>query len=170
MWIDHGVNPHNEKYSYVLLPNKSKEEVKKYNENPNIEILSNNESVHAVKEKELNITAANFWEDNQSVDFISSDKQSSVIVREDNNVLKVGISDPTMKNEGKIRVELDKKVEDIVTKDDRVAVIESSDKLLLEVDVKGANGATISAEFKLKQENELNASTNLKLDKINKQT
>ena len=75
-----------------------------------------------------------------------------------------------MKNEGKIRVELDKKVEDIVTKDDRVAVIESSDKLLLEVDVKGANGATISAEFKLKQENELNASTNLKLDKINKQT
>lgn len=169
MWIDHGVNPNNEKYSYVLLPNKSAEEVKKYNENPNIEILSNTESVHAVKEKELNITAANFWEDNQSIDFISVDKQSSVIVREDSGVLKVGISDPTMKNEGKIRVELDKKVEDVITKDDRITILEiNEDKIAIEVDVKDAKGATIRAELKLKQENTIKTPINLKIENINK--
>lgn len=165
MWIDHGVNSNNEKYSYVLLPNKSADEVKEYNENPNIEMLANTESVHAVKEKELNITAANFWEDNQSVDFISSDKQSSVIVREDSGVLKVGISDPTMKNEGKIRVELDKKVGDVISKDDRVEVIESPDKLVLEVDVNGTNGATINAEFSIKESNSLKAPENIRITK-----
>lgn len=165
MWIDHGVNPNNEKYSYVLLPNKSADEVKEYNKNPNIEILANTESVHAVREKELNITAANFWEDNQSVDFISSDKQSSVIVREDSGVLKVGISDPTMKNEGKIRVELDKKVGDIISKDDRVEIIESLDKLVLEVDVNGANGATINVEFSIKESNSLKVPKNIHIIK-----
>ncbi|WP_122639087.1 polysaccharide lyase family 8 super-sandwich domain-containing protein [Romboutsia sp. Marseille-P6047] len=165
MWINHGVNPNNEKYSYVLLPNKSLDEVKEYNEKPNIEILSNTESVHAVKEKELNITAANFWDDNQSVDFIYSDKQSSVIVREDSGVIKIGVSDPTMKNEGKIRIELHKKVGDLISKDDRIEVIDLSDKLILEVNVNGANGSTINAEFSIKETNSLNAPENVRITK-----
>ncbi|RDY28230.1 hypothetical protein CHL78_006485 [Romboutsia weinsteinii] len=166
MWVDHGIDPENESYSYVLLPNKSEEEVKEYNENPNIEILENNEGIHAVRENTLNITAANFWEDNQSIDFISTDKKSSVMVKEDSGVLRIGVSDPTMENEGTIRVELDKNIEDVINKDDRVKVVESSDKLILEINVKDAKGSTINAEFKIKEENKLNAPTDIKIEKI----
>ena len=84
-------------------------------------------------------------------------------------MLKVGISDPTMKNEGKIRVELDKKVEDVITKDDRITILEiNEDKIAIEVDVKDAKGATISAELKLKQENTIKTPINLKIENINK--
>ena len=62
-------------------------------------------------------------------------------------MLKVGISYPTMKNEGKIRFELDKEVEDIITKDDRITILEiNEDKIVIEVDIKDA---TINSEFKL---------------------
>lgn len=165
MWIDHGINPENEGYSYVLLPNKSKEDVALYNENPNIKILANTKDVQAVRENNLNITAANFWEDNQSVDFISVDKKSSIIVKEKDGKLKVAISDPTMNNNGTIRVELDKVIDNVIYKDNRVSVVENNEKLVLEVDVNNLKGSTVEAEFKLKESNKLKAPTNIRIDK-----
>ncbi|MGX4599657.1 polysaccharide lyase family 8 super-sandwich domain-containing protein [Faecalimicrobium sp. JNUCC 81] len=149
MWIDHGINPQNKDYSYVLLPNKSKDEVKKYNENPDIEVLENSEVVHAVKEKKLNITAVNLWEDNQGIDFIHSNKKASIMVRENNGELTVVVSDPTMKNKDTIRVEINKKVKNLLSKDERVKIIDSSDKLILEVNVKNLNGSTVESKFDL---------------------
>ena len=168
MWIDHGVDPNNEKYSYVLLPNKSEEEVEEYYKNPDIEILENSENVHAVRENKLNITAANLWEDNQGVDFIKADKKASIMVRENNGTLKIGVSDPTMKNNGTIRVELDKEVGDLISKDDRVTVVEASDKVVLEINVSNTKGATIEAEFKLKEENKIKAPTDIVFENQNK--
>lgn len=163
MWMDHGVNPDADTYSYVLLPNKSAKEVKYYNENPNIEILSNTEQVHAVKEKRLNITAVNFWEDNQSVDFINTDKKSSIMVKEENEKMKVAISDPTMTSDV-IQVTLDKKVEDVISKDERVTVKEIGENVILEVNTKDAKGSSINVEFKTKEIKELKAPTNLKVE------
>ncbi|RDY29387.1 hypothetical protein CHL78_001430 [Romboutsia weinsteinii] len=168
MWIDHGVNPSDANYSYVLLPNKSSKEVKYYNENPDIEVLSNTKDVQAVRENKLKITEANFWEDNKSIDFISVDKKSSVMVKEENGKLKVSLSDPTMKNNGVVRVTLDKEIEGVISKDERVNIIESSDKLILEINVADTKGASIDAEFKIKEVKELKAPTNIKVDYKNK--
>ena len=61
-WFDHGVKPADEKYSYVVLPGKNAEETEAYNENPDVEILCQTDSIHAVKEHKLNITGINFFE------------------------------------------------------------------------------------------------------------
>lgn len=163
MWMDHGVNPHSDTYSYVLLPNKSAKEVKYYNENPNIEILSNTESVQAVRENKLKITAANLWEDNQSIDFISADKKSSIMVKEENGIMKVAISDPTMKNDV-IQVTLNKKVEDVISKDERVTVKEIGENVILEVNTKDAKGSSLNIEFKTEEIKEIKAPTNLRVE------
>lgn len=163
MWLDHGVKPNSDTYSYILLPNKSAKETKYYNENPNIEILANTEKVQSVRENRLKITAANFWEDNQSIDFISVDKKSSIIVKEENGKLKTSISDPTMKNDV-IKVTLDKDVESVINKDERINVIESKDKVVLEVNVKDLKGKSIDIEFKTEEKEELKAPINIKVE------
>lgn len=171
MWIDHGVNPELDNYSYVLLPNKSAKEVEYYNTNPNIEILANTENIQAVRENRLKITAINFWEDNQNIDFVTTDKKSSIMVKEENGKLKVSISDPTMENET-IKVTLDKSAQSVIAKDDRINVIECGDKIVLEANVKDLKGKSINIEFKTKEVDELKAPTNIKLEskKENKYT
>ena len=164
MWVDHGVNPELDNYSYVLLPNKSAKEVKYYNENPDVEVLANTEEVQAVRENRLKITAANFWEDNQNIDFITVDKKSSVMIKEGNGNLKVAVSDPTMKNDT-IKVTLDKSAESVINKDDRVKVIEYKENIVLELNVKDLKGKSIGIEFKTKEKEELKAPTNIKVEK-----
>lgn len=164
MWVDHGVNPELDNYSYVLLPNKSAKEVKYYNENPDVEVLANREEVQAVRENRLKITAANFWEDNQNIDFITVDKKSSVMIKEGNGNLKVAVSDPTMKNDT-IKVTLDKSAESVINKDDRVKVIEYKENIVLELNVKDLKGKSIGIEFKTKEKEELKAPTNIKVEK-----
>lgn len=63
MYIDHGKAIKDQKYSYVLLPNKTEDKVKEYSENPNVEIIQNDDVAHSVKHKKLNIEAANFWKE-----------------------------------------------------------------------------------------------------------
>ncbi|WP_322390260.1 polysaccharide lyase family 8 super-sandwich domain-containing protein, partial [Clostridium perfringens] len=54
MWFDHGVNPTDASYEYVMLPNQTKQQVEEYAKNPSITVLSNTSSVQAVKENKLN--------------------------------------------------------------------------------------------------------------------
>lgn len=51
--IEHGKNPESAGYSYVLLPNKSIEEVKRYSKEADVEILANTDKVQALREKNL---------------------------------------------------------------------------------------------------------------------
>ena len=47
--IDHGINPEGEKYAFAYLPDFSEDEVRGFSENPVFEIISNTESLQAVK-------------------------------------------------------------------------------------------------------------------------
>src|SRR5699024_1500888 len=47
--LDHGSNPAEGSYAYVLLPNKNADETQSYSDNPNVNILSNTETIHAVE-------------------------------------------------------------------------------------------------------------------------
>ncbi|WP_275936078.1 polysaccharide lyase family 8 super-sandwich domain-containing protein [Clostridium haemolyticum] len=53
MWFDHGKNPNNASYSYVLLPNMSKNKVVSYCKNPDVDIIENTQTIHAVKQKKI---------------------------------------------------------------------------------------------------------------------
>ncbi|WP_411334034.1 polysaccharide lyase 8 family protein [Metabacillus indicus] len=102
--IPQGLNPEDEHYSYVLLPSASSKETAKYAKKPQIEILSETNQIHAVKEKKLNVIGANFWEDKESTlkikgkPFLTSDRKASVMTKETKKGISLSLTDPTWKN------------------------------------------------------------------------
>lgn len=63
MWVDHGQNPENASYSYVLLPETSAEETENYAQAPKVTILENSSEVQAVRHETLKIIGTNFWQE-----------------------------------------------------------------------------------------------------------
>lgn len=151
LYIDHGKAPKDAIYSYVLLPNKSSEEVASYANNPQVQIIEDSSSVHAVKHMGLKITAANFWNDEKtSVDIITSDKKSSVIVKENSDdTLTISVSDPTFIADD-INIEVAKSALELVSKDEEVTLADIGDSIKLSVNTKNSNGGSFLATFKLK--------------------
>ena len=151
LWFDHGKNPQNAEYSYVILPGKTAEEMKEYEKNPNVEILANTDEVQAVGYKNKSVIGANFWQDKAaSVSGISSDKKASIIVKQSGDVVEIGVSDPTMKNLGTIEVEIDKEFGEVISADSNVTVAANNGKVHLIVNTAGKNGDTSYAVVRLK--------------------
>ncbi|MBL8025884.1 MAG: hypothetical protein JNL74_05715, partial [Fibrobacteres bacterium] len=59
--INHGRRPLNGSYAYAMLPAISQSELAAYSLNPDISILANNDSVHAVYNKAKSTTGIVFW-------------------------------------------------------------------------------------------------------------
>ncbi|MGV2881706.1 hyaluronate lyase [Paenibacillus sonchi] len=150
LWLNHGMNPSSGEYQYVLLPGKTAAQVAAYAAAPDIEVLANSSSVQAVKETELGIIGANFWEDGaSSVDLITVSKKASVMTREaDERTLELSISDPTQANTGVIEVELDRSASGY-TADSGITVTQLSPTIKLMVNVSAAKGKTFKASFEL---------------------
>ncbi|CAM4137703.1 polysaccharide lyase 8 family protein [Paenibacillus alkaliterrae] len=144
--FDHGANPANASYSYVLLPNKDAAATASYSENPDIEILSNSADVHAVRETTLGITAANFFQPGKA-DFITAHDAASVMVREADGKLTLAVSDPTQKQDS-VTVELDKTGLTVANKDNTVEVLQTSPKVIVKINVAGSIGKTHDVMFK----------------------
>ena len=73
LWYDHGINPANEGYSYVMLPSKSADETSAYAQNPDIKILQNTQEVQAVLDYSTNMTGVVFWDSGSFEDVSVSD-------------------------------------------------------------------------------------------------
>lgn len=147
MWYEHGSNPVNAEYKYVLLPDYSTSQVAAYNQNPQIEILANNADIQAVKETTLNIVAANFWNnETNTVDMITSNTKSSVMTRMSGTTLDISLSDPTMRNTGTVNVVINKAGQTVVSKDPEVTVVQLN-PIVLSVDVNQAKGKSFHAQI-----------------------
>ncbi|WP_238650460.1 polysaccharide lyase family 8 super-sandwich domain-containing protein [Paenibacillus piscarius] len=149
LWLNHGINPAGGEYRYVLLPGKSAPQVAAYAAAPDIEVLANSSGVQAVREKELGIIGANFWEDGtSSADLITVNKKASVMTRETEDTLEFSLSDPTQTGTGVIEVELDRSASGY-TADSGVTVTQLSPTIRLAVNVSAAKGKTFKASFDL---------------------
>lgn len=149
MWFDHGKNPADASYSYVLLPGMNADETAQYASNPQITILANTDKVQAAYSESQKLMGANFWEKG-SVGAVAVDKKSSVMTQEDENgVLTVAVSDPTMKNTGTIKVTINKPVDSIISNDENVTVDITADGAVLTVKTKGTNGGSSYASLQL---------------------
>lgn len=62
LWIDHGINPDNEKYGYIVKPDITKNSLIKKIKSINVEILMNSNHIQAVMHKKLNIVQAVFYQ------------------------------------------------------------------------------------------------------------
>lgn len=151
MWVDHGQNPENASYSYVLLPETSAEETENYAQAPKVTILENSSEVQAVRHETLKITGINFWqEQGGSVDGITSDKAASVMLQEtEQGTVKVSVSDPTMKNKGNIQLTFEEEIADSIQLDENVTCEKTENGAVLTFAMAGTNGAASMAELQL---------------------
>lgn len=150
LWLDHGSNPTNGRYAYVLLPNKSSSQVSSYAANPNITILENTINVHAVKEEKLNIIGANFWNGGYTAGIISSDSKAAVMTKENTGSdIEVSVSDPTQLNTGTINIEINKRAYGTISADAGITVTQLSPTIKFSVNVNGASGKAFKIKFNL---------------------
>jgi len=152
LFLNHGVAPTNGSYSYVLLPGATEAEVAAYAENSDIEIIRQDNNIHAVYQKPLNIVGANFFTNGeQSIDamgrtgYLTVDRASSVMVSENGGKLSVAVTDTTQAYTGYINVTLNRPAAKVLSKDPRVEVVSCYPKIVLRINVNGAVGAPIEA-------------------------
>lgn len=143
MWIKHGKNPVNDTYAYVTLPLKSAEETKAYSENPQVEIIANDEKLQAVKETSLGITGMVFWEKG-TCGGITVDRPCIVMLKEAEGCIEISVSDPTHE-ETEIKLTLD--FEGITLDEENSSVFASFKNGVLIASTVENDGKTISAKF-----------------------
>lgn len=94
--VDHGTNPQDETYSYVLLPGKNADEMAEFAENPEIKVLANTSSVQAVENTAYGVSGYNFWTayDGEELE-VSAKTPASVTIAKEDGTVTAGISNPT---------------------------------------------------------------------------
>lgn len=148
MSFEHGSNPTNTTYQYVLLPGRNATRTGHYAAAPDVTVINNNANVQAVRENTLGITAANFWTDNTyTYGGITSNKKASVLVRDDGPFIDVSVSDPTQLNTVGINLQIALDGGTLVSADAGVTVTQSTPTIALTVNTLGAAGKTFTARF-----------------------
>ena len=147
IWLSHGVSPSDGTYSYVMLPKKTAEETASYAASPDIEILSNTETLQAVRENTLNLTGMVFWEAG-IFEKITTTQPMIIMTEEKDGMYKINISDPTkLLTEASITVSGNWKLAEA---DERCTVRSDESNTVINIDFDGANGRTLSITLKAK--------------------
>lgn len=92
--FDHGADPTNATYSYVVLPNATEAQTAAYAASPSVSVLSNTAAVQAIADSGLGVTMANFYAAGTAGP-ITVDAPASVSVQEANGELTIAVSDPS---------------------------------------------------------------------------
>ncbi len=145
LWLDHGIDPEKAKYAYVILPNKSDDETAAYAQNPDIEILSNNGDIQAVRDKSSGATGIVFWKAG-TFENITVDKPCIVMLTGDEKKeFSLSVSDPTHKlSDAKITVKTDCGIKNC---DDKITAKTENGEKILNVDFRDTNGGTLYINF-----------------------
>lgn len=151
--FDHGTSPSDASYAYVLLPNLNEAQTASYAANPTVEIVAQNDDVHAVYDSALNTLGANFWKDESKTvskdgsPLLTSDKKASVTMSESNGELHIGVSDPTRLQAGEIHLEIHKPAGAVLSLDPSITVTELAPTIKLTVRTPSTYG--VSQQVKL---------------------
>jgi hyaluronate lyase len=149
LWFDHGKNPQNAAYAYIVLPAKTVRETAVYAGSPAVEIVQNDATVQAVRHAGLGIRAVNFWAAAaHPVAGIGADGIACVLVREAGGMLNIAVSDPTQENSGVLHVEVAVLAGTVVSADQGVTVDRIAPTVRLSVNVQGSHGKTLRASLR----------------------
>lgn len=174
MSFEHGTNPTDANYEYVLLPNATKESTENFAVKPSIQVLENSTNVHAVRDLQSNITGLNYWKDEPvqvswngedgSNRSITSNQKASVIVSEKDGFMEIAVSDPTLENEDTIELEMEIESDylDVIQKDSEVEIIQLSPTLKLKTNVANSFGKTFTFSLQIEPEAEIPGKCNEK--------
>ena len=147
--IDHGANPADASYAYVLLPSATSGAVQTYAAKPDVRILAQSADVHAVEETSLHILAAAFWQNKMTTvaNMLTCDRQAAVIMRAAGRELEVAVADPTHGGSNTITIEIQHKAASILMTDPGVTVVQLAPTIKLKIRVQGTEGQTVKARF-----------------------
>lgn len=101
-WIDHGENPTNGKYEYIVLPATGKKDVDEFQNKPPIRILENSKNIQAVENIDLGIAQIVFYEPG-TIEFSNGIKVSvnqpgiAMLKTTSDKIEKISVADPTRK-------------------------------------------------------------------------
>jgi hyaluronate lyase len=143
--FEHGKNPVNATYPYVVLPNRSLAAVAEFAAAPAAAVLENFPAIQAARHAPLGITAANFWNDGSAADGgITVDRKTRVAVQNDGGgFLDVAVSNPAQAKTGTITVALDAAASSTVSADAGIKVAQHAPTLRLTIEVNGARGEIV---------------------------
>ncbi len=102
LWLDHGKSPDNASYEYMVLPDVTIDELRSFEENNPIEIVSNTSKLQAVKHNELGVYQAAFYHSGK-VDFsddlyVKLESQGMVMLKADQGkITEISVADPSRK-------------------------------------------------------------------------
>ncbi len=146
LWIEHGKKPVNEKYAYIYLPEASVSETTNYSSNPDVQILTQTDTIHVVKETKLGITGYAFYNKGEANGVKVSDR-CAVMVEEKNGEYIISVSDPTHLLVD-LEIELDLPVSQVVSADESASVRFEGGKAVITVSVEGNMGQTYTVTLK----------------------
>lgn len=115
LWFDHGSEPINASYQYVILPSVTEKEMYRIKDNRSIEILANSSRLQAVRHHALNRTQIVFYQPGRigiaEGVFLEIDSPGLVMVRTEGKAIKqISVSDPLRKLK-KIHLTISSKLE-----------------------------------------------------------
>ncbi|MDQ7908263.1 polysaccharide lyase 8 family protein [Phytohabitans sp. ZYX-F-186] len=138
-WIDHGTDPANAGYAYVILPTATPEQTAAYAARPDAVVVANTASVQAARSSSARVLAANFWAA-ASASVVTSLDPGSVVLMEGDGEIAVAVADPTHQA-SRIRLTVDLGATRVVAADPGITVTALA-PLTFTVSVAGAAGAT----------------------------
>ncbi len=146
LWINHGKTASKEKYAYVYLPEATADETAAYYSNPDVEILTQTDNIHVVRENKLGITGYAFYYKGEANGVKVSNK-CVVMVEENNGEYTVTVSDPTrlLKN---LEVTLELPVSQVVSADKEASVEFEGGKAIISLDIASNGGQTYTVKLK----------------------
>ncbi|WP_342113523.1 polysaccharide lyase family 8 super-sandwich domain-containing protein [Pseudoduganella sp. OTU4001] len=153
--LDHGVNPTNAAYTYILLPNRTAQETAEFAAANPITVIERSTSATAVKDTAQGVTGVVFWNDSSKTvnvtgqPFLTSDKKAVATLQQIGNDMQLAVADPTQLNTGVINLELNRSADSIVSKDAAITVSQLSPTIKMQVAVNGSLGKSFKARFAL---------------------
>ncbi|MFC4122379.1 polysaccharide lyase 8 family protein [Nonomuraea zeae] len=142
LWFDHGVNPVNASYAYMVLPAVSRERTRIFRGKRPVRVLANTPRVQAVQTKGL--LAATFWSAG-AVPGLSADAPCVVVVRRTSSRILVAVADPS-RTVDVVTIRIGRPGRGVVRADDTVSV-QPGGVPAITVKLAGSRGRTHSAEL-----------------------
>lgn len=143
---DHGKDPKQASYSYVMMPNASEEDMKTFAQHPDIEVLENTPTIHVVEDHKQQMTGYNFF-DKGSYQEIQSDSAASILKQNVKDKVVFAVSDPTFEQKS-ITLTLNGEYEPVEA-NDHVSITSNNHQTKVVVNTEQAYGKSI--KFSLKQ-------------------
>lgn len=115
LWIDHGTQPSNESYEYMVVPAATIEKLESNASKNNVEVLSNTPEIQAVKNSALNIVQIVFYQAgeiqlSENLKLVSYNPGIVMIKMNDENVSEISVADPN-RELGRMHISVSTKIE-----------------------------------------------------------